>query len=377
MYSNNGVFKQLKKLVAKQKRDNKKFKAPLTQVPRGYDLLIGNLQNNLEKVQHKSDSIESRIVVQRIMAKYFNNIDRCLSSSGDKFIITHRNAPVAQFQKTLGTGVDGSAALVTGLGRASILKFAVKVSLDSEENVNEGKLMEQLSKIVQAKNFPNFPIAYFGKVCKKPLSIGLARGPSTRGKRSIVPYTLPGYVVLGNELADETLFEWYTRVNEERATLGDATGGKYAAVRLPDSVMKDRASVLAQMILTLAALNVLGLAHNDSHLNNWLVHHIKPGGYWKYKIDDITIFVPNRGHLIVLWDYGRADRRPAPLYDINMLYRNYQFLARAELPVDPNPANFNPIEFLFKIPTILGSKDGSAPPNVLNARAYNINTLKL
>ncbi|KAJ3223125.1 hypothetical protein HDU81_009385 [Chytriomyces hyalinus] len=46
--------------------------------------------------------------------------------------------------------------------------------------------------------------------------------------------------------------------------------------------------------------------HNDLHYGNVLVHKVKPGGYWKYVINEKAYFVPNCGYMFVLWDFGLA-----------------------------------------------------------------------
>jgi len=48
------------------------------------------------------------------------------------------------------------------------------------------------------------------------------------------------------------------------------------------------------------------MTHNDLHYGNVLVHEIKPGGFWRYKIDGKHYYVPNLGYLFVLWDFGMA-----------------------------------------------------------------------
>lgn len=47
-----------------------------------------------------------------------------------------------------------------------------------------------------------------------------------------------------------------------------------------------------------------GMTHNDLHYGNVLVHEVKPGGYWEYKIDGKRYYVPNLGYVFVLWDFG-------------------------------------------------------------------------
>lgn len=46
------------------------------------------------------------------------------------------------------------------------------------------------------------------------------------------------------------------------------------------------------------------IEHQDLHINNVLFFNIKPGGYWKYKIKNRVIYVPNYGALFILWDFS-------------------------------------------------------------------------
>lgn len=47
-----------------------------------------------------------------------------------------------------------------------------------------------------------------------------------------------------------------------------------------------------------------GIEHNDLHIGNVLYFNVKKGGYWKYKIKDKIVYVPNYGQLFILWDFG-------------------------------------------------------------------------
>ena len=47
-----------------------------------------------------------------------------------------------------------------------------------------------------------------------------------------------------------------------------------------------------------------GMTHNDLHYGNVLVHEVKPGGYWVYKIDGKRYYLPNLGYVFVLWDFS-------------------------------------------------------------------------
>ena len=48
------------------------------------------------------------------------------------------------------------------------------------------------------------------------------------------------------------------------------------------------------------------MTHLDLHSDNVLVCKVKPGGYWKYTINDIVYNVPNLGYLFYINDFGHA-----------------------------------------------------------------------
>ncbi|AYV88192.1 putative 2-cysteine adaptor domain protein [Mandarin fish ranavirus] len=76
---------------------------------------------------------------------------------------------------------------------------------------------------------------------------------------------------------------------------------------LPTMPADQAASALAQVLLGLQALQTqLGMIHLDIKSHNVLVKKIKPGGYWKVtdSVNGQTFYVPNRGHLCMLADFG-------------------------------------------------------------------------
>jgi hypothetical protein len=50
----------------------------------------------------------------------------------------------------------------------------------------------------------------------------------------------------------------------------------------------------------------LKLVHHDLRLTNVLFHKIKPGGYWKYIIENESYYLPNLGYVFIIWDFGSA-----------------------------------------------------------------------
>lgn len=64
-------------------------------------------------------------------------------------------------------------------------------------------------------------------------------------------------------------------------------------------------SAYLQIYIGIYTINkYFGIIHHDLHADNVLVHKIKAGGYWEYKIEKKTIRIPNYGYLFVLWDFG-------------------------------------------------------------------------
>jgi len=45
-------------------------------------------------------------------------------------------------------------------------------------------------------------------------------------------------------------------------------------------------------------------SHNDAHFNNYLIHNIKPGGYFHYNIYGVDYYLKNLGFLVILNDFG-------------------------------------------------------------------------
>jgi len=46
------------------------------------------------------------------------------------------------------------------------------------------------------------------------------------------------------------------------------------------------------------------MVHTDLHAENIMVKKVKPGGYWKYKINDLDYYVPNMGYVFLIFDFG-------------------------------------------------------------------------
>jgi serine/threonine protein kinase len=113
----------------------------------------------------------------------------------------------------------------------------------------------------------------------------------------------------------------------------------------------------AQILIGLYALQkYFDLTHHDLHWENILVQKVKPGGYWKYKIDGKVYFIPNEGYKFIIWDfefckipdkietYGlreyHAKQEPRELMD----YFRISFAYSWAMNEENKPANFFPPE---------------------------------
>lgn len=66
-------------------------------------------------------------------------------------------------------------------------------------------------------------------------------------------------------------------------------------------------NALFQIMYSLIALKrYFNMLHTDLHFQNILVYKVKSGGYWKYKLNNKTYYLPNLGYIFVLHDFGFA-----------------------------------------------------------------------
>lgn len=87
------------------------------------------------------------------------------------------------------------------------------------------------------------------------------------------------------------------------------------AFLMSDTNIEDKIiySALFQIMAGLHAIQMSGqILNNDIKSTNILVYNVKPGGYWKYKIQNNNYYVPNYGKMFILNDFGVSH-----LYDPN------------------------------------------------------------
>ena len=245
-----------------------------------YAKLINVLRKHIVPIIHKTDTSESRINFFKIINNYLKDLQPCLGLSANSIIIQNsKNQPIINFDKRIGTESKyGIAYLNKGAGFGRLLKFSCKLMIENIKHAYEVEILKAMTNIVLANKSIHFPIAYKTMKCDKPCIF--QECPQIIEK---APY----YIVI-NELADEDLEMWF-KVKHSNS---------------------EYESIIMQIIVAIHYFNFLGYQHNDLHLGNFLIHKIKSGGYWHYKLDTFDIYIPNTGYMVVMWDFGKSTRPP-------------------------------------------------------------------
>lgn len=260
----------------------------ITTVQRRANLLLA-IKKVVAPIINKGDSNKSRIAFHGIMQNYLKNIQPCVNVDKKANTIYLYNKgdpknPVVTFDRRIGSESKyGIAYMNMGKGFAKLLKFSCKVMKEKDlgkdeinDNAKEISILKHVTNLVIQDYFPNFPIMYSAMMCNNEC------------REAACPKLMKsdtGYRVIINELADSDLQNWLKK--------------KHSA--------EDFASVLTQMMFAIYAYHGMGLQHNDTHLGNFLIHKVTPGGWWRYRFEGQDVYVPNTGHLVVLWDMGLSD----------------------------------------------------------------------
>ena len=235
------------------------------------------VKRQIAPVLHKGDTTEFRIKFSQLLTKYLTNIKPCLQVyDEDKLcLMNDKNEPIITFKEQIGSkSVYGVAYLNMGIGFAKLFKFSCKImSSTVPGHKQEIELLEKMSNLVKNHVCPNMPIVYKSMLCDRICSF----------KPCPSKITTTYYVVI-NELANSDMEYWLTKTYSRKVY----------------------ESIFMQILFAVYSFHSLGYTHNDCHLGNFLVHHIKPGGCWRYQINGNNVYVPNHGYLLVLWDPGLA-----------------------------------------------------------------------
>lgn len=294
----NGVYAKLMKKCKENKND----------IIRARNIII----NALKPVLNRMDTIENRIKFAKIVEKYTMNIESCLTKStttkNTLALIEKTNTgmikDIIHYDKRIGSASEyGIAYGNVGQKLFKLLSFSSKI-LEVKNSTLEILLLLKMSDLVQNKKTPHMPIIYKVVRCDKPFR-------DIMNEEGIAKYEEPHrlisdgkYYIIINELATYDLANFLKEAH---------TDNEYE-------------SVIMQIYISLHTFHkYTGYLHNDAHWGNFLIHKIKAGGYWHYKINNVDMYVPNLGYLVVLWDPGLArmitERKYAPIVDFNRIYQ--------------------------------------------------------
>ena len=243
--------------------------------------LIAVVQKHIRPLLSKADTIQSRLGFAKLIRTYMSDMNPCLTAENGKLSLSNtKGTTVVTFDKRIGTESSyGVAYMAAGKGFHRLLKFACKIMDDRKDHVREVKLLKHMNMFTELHVCPNFPLTYNVLKCEKPCNY-VNNCLRNRNRDS------SGYYVVMNELADCDLRTFFkSSIIHNSATYE---------------------SLAMQMFFAIYAFHRLRYSHEDAHHGNFLVHKIAPGGCWWYKIEDIDVYVPNTGYLLVLWDPGTA-----------------------------------------------------------------------
>jgi hypothetical protein len=238
-----------------------------------------------------SFNIDDRIKTYNMYYKYLSkyDINQCLKIEvKDKDNITYSLAnDNIKIVKRIGTAsAYGAIYKSKGNNEGELFRFSSKIMESNEYNLNEVKILKDVTNIVISKKNPHFPIMYYNFNCNYPQENA----------------NLPSYI--NNK-------EYYINISE----LANGDASKYILDNYKNDILMNNA--LAQIFISIVSFHSIGYTHHDTHWGNFLYHKVKPGGYIQYIINGRELYVENIGYLWVIWDFGFATKFSKREYTID------------------------------------------------------------
>jgi hypothetical protein len=262
------------------------------------------ITNLFKPLLHKySGDIKDRIDYYKIIHKYLKEYNEaskknCLKNYKENFFRIGKRIII---DKKLGEGVYG--IVFNGYFRPDIknkkygkaLKLAVKLSDYSLANQKEAEIYSKISKYVIRNKCPHFSIFYGLLIC---ISLGLSNEIETsslinsKSKKSLN--------INSKDYDNVDLF----KNKEYFLTLTELADGTLADF-IYDADKKTIINSVIQCLISIVFFHkLMRYSHNDAHFNNYLIHNIKPGGYFHYNIYGVDYYLKNLGFLVILNDFG-------------------------------------------------------------------------
>lgn len=216
-----------------------------------------------------------------------------LQSRTQACISQHRESDLSLVFDTIsiageaGHGNNGFVLIGALTGRECIYLVAVKIAGADEK---ETRLNNLVSSLVLQDKCPHFPIQFAAGICKSGCNVR----DICQGRRSDTYGTNVQELIVGNTFKDF--------VNSTFDSMNQST---YICI-------------FFQILFSICCMeNMLKLAHNDSHWENFMVTTIgSSGGYWHYVVNSQDIYLPNTGYLALMIDFGLSGPIVTPGSDI-------------------------------------------------------------
>jgi hypothetical protein len=245
---------------------------------------------------------------------------QCLDAKvGEHSLLDHFNLTNKMGQGSFGTVYSACTPLERpGQCVQDPYIFAVKAANSNKTSVKtkpenrfktviwaENYLMEQLRPLIlDQRRGQAFPILYKTYPC-----INGCR-PAESSKRGLV-----SCIVTLMELAEGDLNSWAKTVVEGSFNKTPGFAGHGAGLSpsggslLSGSIQDDYDNALFQVMAGIAAFQDVNVQvyHNDIKKQNILWYRVQPGGVWKYIIGGNTYYLPNRGYVMIIGDYGVSE----------------------------------------------------------------------
>ena len=189
-------------------------------------------------------------------------------------------------------------------------RYAIKFIKHSTFHLNEIRTMKDISTINSSIHIPNFIYtAYYKLNCKK-IDIPENNIAVVLNQCLSIDNDTGKYSMIVLEYLDGTLHQLL------RTIIGNTINADN------NEILK---SIYSQALLSLYIFhNKFNYYHKDSHLSNFFYKKvIKDNKYFHYQINGQNYYIKNVGYLIVLADYGLAEKK-SETFDLNKIHEDYK-----------------------------------------------------
>ena len=261
-----------------------KIKSPSIKIPSSIKSPSRKIikKNVISALNRAPSNFDERIKKYNMYYKYLSkyNINQCLNIEGkknDNITYSLANDNIKLVKKIGKDGAYGAIYESKGKSEGELFKFASKIMEVNDDNLNEIKILKEVTNIVLRKNNPHFPIMYYNFICN-----------NLQENANLPPY-------VNNK-------KYYVNINELAS--GDAS--EYILNNNMNEILMNNAIV--QIFISIFSFHSIGYIHTDTHWGNFLYHKVKPGGFIQYIINGRDLYIPNIGYLWVIWDFSFVDK---------------------------------------------------------------------